>query len=286
MGNASLGVAGERSRKAVATPGLRQRADRSIAGHEVDVPVLESRDGALAQRFAEALPNRHPVTVFLAAAFAGYTVLAALSVALGLVLTMAVLRIDGVASADDRFVPWLVAQRSPALTQLSLIGSIVAGGVVIPTLVGLVAFALALRRRWRIAAFLIAAITIEAATYRASTLFVHRDRPHVARLEDLPASASYPSGHTAAAIAVYCGLALVLTSRFRNGWFRLACWTVALAIPPFVALGRMYRGMHHPLDCLIGVPIGVLALVVAVFASRAAGVAAERRRKRTQEARA
>ena len=237
-------------------------------------PGLEVRH----KRFAETLDGRHPVTVFLAAAVVGYVLLAGASVALGLFLTKVLLHIDGVASADGRFVGWLVAHRSSSLTEASLIGSIMAGGVVIPTLVGLVAVALACLRRWRIAAFLIAAIAIEAATYRLTIAFVHRDRPHVVRLEHLPVHASYPSGHTAASIAVYCGLALVLASRFRSVWFRLPCWTLALAVPPFVAWARMYRGMHHPLDSAAAVLIGAAAVLIALFAARAAGIAARARR--------
>jgi undecaprenyl-diphosphatase len=87
-------------------------------------------------------------------------------------------------------------------------------------------------------------------------------------------NASYPSGHTAAAIAVYGGLVLLLASRFRKRAFQVIVWTLAVAVPVFVALSRMYRGMHHPLDIAGGVPIGILALVVVVFASRAADAAA------------
>ena len=224
-----------------------------------------------------ALSGRQPVVVFLVAAILGYALLAALTIALGLLLTDVVLRSGGVASADERFVGWLAAHRDPTRTEASLIGSIIAGGVVIPTVVGVVAAGLACFKRWRIAAFLIAAIAVEAATYRVTTLVVHRDRPHVPRLEDLPANASFPSGHTAASLAVYCGLALVLTSRIRSTWVAVVCWTIALAIPAFVALARMYRGMHHPLDSLAGVAIGIAALLVALFAARAAGYAARER---------
>jgi membrane-associated phospholipid phosphatase len=242
-----------------------------------DVPALEPTEGGPAQRFAQALSGRHPVTVFLIASILGYLLLATLTIALGLLLTEVVLRSGGIGSADGRFVGWLAAHRDPTRTDASLIGSIIAGGVVIPTVVGVAAVGLACFKRWRIAAFLIAAITVEAATYRTTTWVVHRDRPHVHRLEHLPANASFPSGHTAAAIAVYCGLALVLTSRVRSTWVAAVCWSIALAIPPFVALARMYRGMHHPLDTLAGVAIGIAALLVALFAARAAGHAARER---------
>jgi membrane-associated phospholipid phosphatase len=90
----------------------------------------------------------------------------------------------------------------------------------------------------------------------------------------LPVNASYPSGHTAAAIAVYCGLALLLTSRIASRGARAVVWTLASIIPVFVAFSRMYRGMHHPLDVLGGVLIGVTALSALVLVARASGTAA------------
>jgi membrane-associated phospholipid phosphatase len=45
----------------------------------------------------------------------------------------------------------------------------------------------------------------------------------------------------------------------------------------FVALSRMYRGMHHPLDVAGGVIIGIGAILLLLFACRAAGAAAEAR---------
>jgi membrane-associated phospholipid phosphatase len=88
-------------------------------------------------------------------------------------------------------------------------------------------------------------------------------------------NASYPSGHTAASIAVYCGLALLVTSRIRNRAAQVAIWSVAVLIPVYVAFSRTYRGMHHPLDVLGGVIIGVAAVSALVLVTRAAGSAAK-----------
>jgi undecaprenyl-diphosphatase len=90
-------------------------------------------------------------------------------------------------------------------------------------------------------------------------------------------NASYPSGHTAAAIAVYGGIALLLASRFRDAGLRVTAWIVALAVVAFVATSRMYRGMHHPLDVAGGVAVGILALCVIVLACRVAGTVAAHR---------
>jgi membrane-associated phospholipid phosphatase len=132
-------------------------------------------------------------------------------------------------------------------------------------------------RRWRIAAFLVFALGVESASYRATTLVVHSHRPQVARLENLPVNASYPSGHTAAAIAVYGGLALLLTSRVGHGSTRALVWTLAVAMVTFVAFSRMYRGMHHPLDVVGGIVVGVVTLTALVFVCRAAGATADAR---------
>jgi len=141
--------------------------------------------------------------------------------------------------------------------------------------VGLIGIVCAIKRRWRIAAFAVFVLVVESATYRVASLVVPRDRPHVARLDQLPADASYPSGHTAAAIAVYAGLVLLLTSRFKSRGARTLLWLAAILLPVVVALSRMYRGMHHPLDVAGGLVVGLGALIVLLFACRAAGAAAE-----------
>jgi len=121
------------------------------------------------------------------------------------------------------------------------------------------------------------ALGVEVASYRVTTLVVHSHRPRVARLENLPVNASYPSGHTAAAIAVYGGLALLIASMLRPGAARALPWAFAVALVAFVALSRMYRGMHHPLDVGGGIVLGVVALTVLVFACRTAGATADAR---------
>jgi membrane-associated phospholipid phosphatase len=259
---------------------------RTIArehGHAVagwKIPVLEPAPGGPAERFAAAVGrNRHPVIVFLAAMFGGLALLAALSIAAGFPLTHVVGHTWGVGAADRRFEGWLAAHRTPSRTEASLIGSIAAGGVVLPIVVATIGVMCAMVRKWRIAAFAIFGLIVESAAYRATTLVVHEHRPRVARLEDLQVNASYPSGHTAASIAVYGGIVLLLTSRITKPAFRTFAWTVAVAIPIFVGLARMYRGMHYPLDVAGGVLLGIAALIVIVFACRSAGAAAEPRTK-------
>ena len=58
---------------------------------------------------------------------------------------------------------------------------------------------------------------------------------------------------------------------------RIAVWTIAVIIPFVVAAARMYRGMHHPLDMLAGVLVGIAALALVVFVARVTGVVARSR---------
>ena len=54
-------------------------------------------------------------------------------------------------------------------------------------------------------------------------------------------------------------------------------WGIAVAIPLIVGVSRMYRGMHHPLDTLAGVLVGIAALALVVFVARVTGVVARER---------
>jgi undecaprenyl-diphosphatase len=214
------------------------------------------------------------VRTFAAGLALAYLALSGLSILLGLLVTHVLAAPGGIAHIDETVVVGLAHHRSRGLTDASLVGSVIAGGVVLPILAGVWALVLGLARQWRLAAFLPFGLGVESAVYRTTTLVVHRDRPDVHRLEHLPVNASYPSGHTAAAIVVYCGIALLFASRVGNTIAWRLIWLVALTVPAFVAWSRMYRGMHHPLDVVGGVVIGVVTLTAMVVIARASGRAA------------
>jgi membrane-associated phospholipid phosphatase len=249
---------------------------QSRYGHGSAAPVLDG-SSATASLLVRVAGATHPVRVFALGVVLAYAAIAGLSILLGLLVTRVLITNGPVARADEALVRFLSHHRSGGLTEASVIGSIVAGGVTLPILVAVFGLLAALFRQWRLAAFLIFALVVESAAYRTTTLVIHRHRPKVLRLEHLPVNASYPSGHTAASIAVYCGLALLITSRIAGRWARVAIWACAAAIPVYVAFSRMYRGMHHPLDVAGGAFIGVTTLVAMVIVSRAAGQAAAAR---------
>jgi undecaprenyl-diphosphatase len=226
---------------------------------------------------AQRLGSDRPVRVFLATVLGGYALLVGLMVSAGLLLTELVVPIRGFEKWDNDVNRWLAERRTPVLTDLSWAGSTLAGGLVIPVVVAVLLVIFVVTRKWLLAAFTLFVICVESGSYRATTLVVHRDRPPVHRLESLPVEASFPSGHIAAATALYGGLLLLAASRLERRWFTLLAVASAVVIALFVGWARMYRGMHHLSDSAAGVAMGLIALGITVFAARAATAAANRR---------
>jgi membrane-associated phospholipid phosphatase len=267
----------ESVRPVVRPDGSRKGSETTTGEPRSGVPFLEARRDGLAERFSEWLGTDRPVLTFLVAVLGGYLLLVAGMVALGFALTKILLQIGGVSEWDESVSDWLARHRTPNLEHLSWVGSTLAGGLVIPCVIAFFLAVFLALHHWRLAAFVLFAVAIESGGYRATSLIVPRERPSVPRLESLPVDASYPSGHTAASIALYGGLLLLLISRVRSTALTVLAWVLILTVPLFVGWARMYRGMHHLTDTAAGVLLGIGALVVIVFAARAAGATSERR---------
>jgi undecaprenyl-diphosphatase len=207
----------------------------------------------------------------------GYALLVGLTVAGGLLLTRLLVPVDAFEKWDNHVNRWLAERRTPTLTDLSWLGSTVAGGLVIPVVVGVLVVVFLVSRKWLLAAFTLFVICVESGSYRATTLVVERDRPPVHRLEGLDPTASFPSGHIAATVALYGGLLLLLASWVGRRWFSALAIVLTIALALFIGWARMYRGMHHLTDSAAGVIMGLLALGITVFAARAATAAANAR---------
>lgn len=268
---------------AVKTPAHSAPALRSQPS---PIPVLDAAPDGPAEHIAERLDGRRPAVVFALTAFAGYLCLLACTIGLGLLLTQVVLApTNGLWSDDEALSAWFARQRTPTLDDLTFVGSLVGDIPVLPGLVVLAVIVLFFAgRRIRAAAFIATAGLIELATYRVTSLVVHRDRPLVVKMDAfLPVNQSYPSGHVAASVAVYGGLALLIASRTQKTWVAVVAWSLAVLFPVIVALSRLYRGMHHLSDVIAGVLVGSGALLIALLAARACDAAIRRRATTTKE---
>ena len=271
----------------LATPEERRDEEQARAHDGTDGPrsvaLLEPRAGGPAERVAARIGATHPVRAFLVTILAGYALLVGLTIAAGLIFTEVLVPAGGFERWDNGVNRWLAERRDGTLTDLSWVGSTFAGGLVIPLVVGICLVVFLLKRRWLLAAFTLFVICVESGTYRATTLVVERDRPPVERLEGLDPTASFPSGHSAATVALYGGLLFLLASWAgrRWTWVTAVCLTIGFAL--FVGWARTYRGMHHVTDIAAGVVMGCLALALTVFAARVATAAANARDAAAQQ---
>lgn len=159
--------------------------------------------------------------------------------------------LGAVAQFDTTVVEWLAAHRSDSLNILSTIaGSFGTTPGVIAVLLVSVPLVLALTKRWAPVLFLLTAVIGETTIYLLTGLIIGRARPAVDHLsEGLPPTSSFPSGHAAAAVVVYGGLALLIYSTGRPG-LRWTGFILAVPIVLGVAVSRLYFGVHYPSDVL------------------------------------
>jgi membrane-associated phospholipid phosphatase len=123
-------------------------------------------------------------------------------------------------------------------------------------------------------------LVVEVTVFLSVTLAIDRPRPAVPHLDSAPPTSSFPSGHTAAAMVLFAGIALIAMCCTRSWVLRAASVVVAVVIPVTVGAGRVYRGMHAPTDVFAGALLGVGSLIVAVLAVRAASAREEVRHER------
>lgn len=183
---------------------------------------------------------------------------------LGLLMTH-VLNSGPTHRADLGADTWFAAHRSSGWDTVTFAGTTLAQT---ETAIGLTVVVVLLLRwrlgRWYESLVLITVMVGELVVFLAVTEVVHRPRPPVHRLDAAPPTSSFPSGHTATAVALYgCLAILLLWICGRRPATRLAAG-VLCCIPVYVGLSRLYRGMHYPTDVLAGVLTGGLWLLIVM----------------------
>ena len=194
-------------------------------------------------------------------------VMTALVTGLGLLL---VHELGGIRSFDDRVARWFVRHRTRTWDDLSEGGSFIADAMVkIPATVLLCGLFTWLWRRWTEPALLAGALALEVSIFTIAAFIVDRPRPPIAHLDPIPPTGAFPSGHSAAAVAFYGGIAIIVCWHTRNRLARTIVMGVAFVVPLIVGVSRMYRGMHHLSDVVVGLVIGIVSLWVTWLVVRA-----------------
>ena len=223
-----------------------------------DTALTVAHPAADAPRVRDTWPVHKRQTVQLVAS---YVLLTAVFTGMGLLIT-GPLADGALVRADEDAAQWFADHRTPLLNDLTWWGSMIADTYVKIVVTALAAgFMLWKWRRWREPLLVIAALVIEASAFITITTFVGRPRPDVPRLESSPVDSSFPSGHTAAAVA-YAAIAIVVFWHTRRVWVRVLTVVITVALPVIVGLSRAYRGMHHVSDVIAGVLLGAAAVVL------------------------
>jgi undecaprenyl-diphosphatase len=193
-----------------------------------------------------------------------YVVFTAVWFSIGYLLTHT-LKNSWIVHTDKSISEWFVKQRTPGLNSASFVGSMLSDTVVKIVVTAVVALVmLIVWKRWLEPSVVVFSLILEALTFITVTTLVKRPRPDVPHLDTSPVGTSYPSGHTAAAVA-YSAIVVIVFWHTRKRWIRALSVAVAVILPVCVGLARMYRGMHFLTDVVFGALLGGASVIATVM---------------------
>lgn len=156
--------------------------------------------------------------------------------------------------------------RTPALTAVMRAWTPLGGTIVTSALVLLMAALLWSRGRRDLSVMAVALVAGGSALSTALKLLAERTRPLAAEaLIPLPASHSFPSGHTMASLCIAVAVTVIAGALGIRGRRRAYLIAASALYALGVAFSRVYLGVHWPTDVLASWVIGGVwcALVVA-----------------------
>jgi membrane-associated phospholipid phosphatase len=174
----------------------------------------------------------------------------------------------GLRDADLDISQWFVSRRTPAWNDIAQFWSDFADTIVTCSVAFVATALLWWRHRRRDAVLVAFGLALEAATFITVNNLVQRERPPIETVGAPPGTYSFPSGHVAATIVLYGGLAIIALTLVRRPVLRFLVAAVPVVLAGWVAWARIYRGMHYALDVLVGVALGITVLVLMVWLLR------------------
>jgi undecaprenyl-diphosphatase len=196
----------------------------------------------------------------MALLLAGSLLLVILGVGVGLFLRHATPGIDR--SIVETLARHRSAETVVWMKRVSILGSTV---ILLP-LVALVAVSLFMRHQSSDAMLLLTVALGTLAVHNAVKALVNRPRPAMAAFHAV--GASFPSGHTAQAVAVYGALAYLLQKRTDHASLRRGIFAAAVLLAGAIGFSRIWLGVHYPSDVLGGAALGGAGLFFAVMLFR------------------
>jgi undecaprenyl-diphosphatase len=207
---------------------------------------------------AGARPRTLPALVGLV--LAAFVLVEAVLLGLGLLVTRGLAH-SGLHRDELGFERDVAAHRTQLWSRITHYGTLLGATNTVIVLTAIGCVVLAVRGHGpRLPAFLAVAVAGETVLFVLATVVVHRMRPPIPHLDGAPPTSSFPSGHTAATVALWCGLALGLARTHPRHPLRALSWVLAVALPILVLAARLYRGMHWPTDVAASVVFTLLWL--------------------------
>jgi undecaprenyl-diphosphatase len=154
------------------------------------------------------------------------------------------------------------------LTKMMVDITALGGVTVLALLVTLVVIYLALRRKFRTAAFVAVSILGGWALSSALKLGIARPRPEVVQHLVEVTDMSFPSGHAMLSAITYLTLGAMLSRIENQPTLRYFFLLVAVFLTFIIGLSRIYLGVHYPTDVLGGWAAGTVWACASWFVAR------------------
>ena len=242
-------------------------------GSDGDRPhtILSPSAEGSANRLVRSLARGHGNIAIAIAVIGSFAVVGIVLVALGLLITH-VLEHGSIGVWDHHVSQWFDRRRSAGWDRITGDVTDMADTFEVAGVAAIVTIVLLFRRWGRQAFLLVAGLAIELSVFLAANQIVARPRPAVSHLGGTPSTFSFPSGHTAATVVLYGGIAVIVMVATTRWWPRIVMWSLAVVLIVAVGLSRVYRGEHYPTDVLAGLVLGIGSLAAGVFIIRVTGV--------------
>lgn len=185
-------------------------------------------------------------------------------VALNLVVGWLIMGPGGGWTSESALNARLQSGRTAVLDAVAIAAS-TAGNVPSTIVTGLLALGIVwwATRRWWVALVPLLALALEAWLHAVVSLVIARERPEVEQLDAAQPTASFPSGHVGANVALWLALTL-LARRTGPAWvsWLVGAYTVVFSV--VLSWSRLYLGMHHLSDVVVGLVNGLVCGVLAL----------------------